>query len=82
MMWYAYRLGNWEIAVDAINQRDAAQHIKRAAPGAQFEGEYHPPVAPKWSNYTAMVTEQREKQIRANCARFFADVYDTSDDIS
>lgn len=65
MPWYAYKSGGWYIAVDALNQRDAAQHIKRAAPGATFEGEYHPPPAPKWSNYTAMVTASREEQIHA-----------------
>ena len=64
MSWYAYRLNNWLIAVDAMNQRDAAQHIKRAAPGAVFEGEIRPPSAPSWSVATAMITERREEQIR------------------
>ena len=78
MPWYAYKSGSWNIAVDALNQRDAAQHIKHAAPGATFEGIYQPPTAPKFSNYTAMVTERRDEQIRAAAARFFAGVYSDS----
>lgn len=79
MPWYAYKLGGWEIAVDAMNQRDAAQHIKLAAPGAVFEGIFNPPVAPNWSMRTAMVTERRDEQIHARCAKFFADLeVDTS----
>jgi hypothetical protein len=54
-----------------MNLRDAAQHIKHAAPGAKFEGELHPPTAPNWSMATAMVTERRDEQIRARCAEFF-----------
>ena len=70
MPWYAYKRGGWQIAVDAINQRDAAQHIKHAAPGAEYQGEFTPPsmTSGKTSMATAMVTERREAEIRAHYA--------------
>jgi hypothetical protein len=71
MPWYSYKLGGWQIAVDAINRQDAAQHIKRAAPGAEYQSEFNPPhMVNTWSMATAMVTERRDAEIRANCAKF------------
>jgi len=43
MPWYAFECNYWQIAVDAVNRRDAQQHIKHAAPGAKFRGEFTPP---------------------------------------
>jgi hypothetical protein len=70
MPWYAYRHGGWQIAVDAINQRDAAQHIKSAATGAEYQGEFVPPrmSSGTMSLATAMVTARREVEIRENNA--------------
>jgi hypothetical protein len=61
MPWYAYKRGGWEIAVDAVSQHDAAQHIKRAASGAEYQGEFSPPHA--YTTMTAMVTARREQAI-------------------
>ena len=66
MSWYSYKRGGWQIAVDAINQRDAAQHIKHAAGGAEYQGEFIPPSMNNPSIATAMVTERREAEIRAH----------------
>jgi transcriptional regulator of nitric oxide reductase len=67
MPWYSYKRGGWDIAVDAINQRDAAQHIKTQAPGAVFRGQITPPTWNSPSMATAMVTARRDNQIRAAC---------------
>ena len=65
MTWYAYKRGGWQIAVDAINQHDAAQYIKRAAPGAEYQGEFTPPSMAHPSMATAMVTPKWDAEIRA-----------------
>ena len=62
MPWYSYKRGGWEIAVDAINQRDAAQHIERNAYGAEYQGEFTPPTR-TYSMATAMTTARRQEQI-------------------
>ena len=70
MPWYAYHRGGWQIAVHAINQRDAAQHIKRSAPGATFDGEMF--SLPTWNNpspATAMITERVQEIIHAQVMR-------------
>ena len=65
MPWFQYKLGHWVIAVDAINQRDAARFIRQAAPGASYEGRMFPPPASskEWSNATAMITGRRQQQV-------------------
>ena len=63
MPWYSYKRGGWEIAVDAMSQRDAAQHIKIHAPGAVFQGEFTPPSMMHPSMATAMVTARRQEEI-------------------
>jgi hypothetical protein len=66
MTWYSYKRGGWQIAVDAINQKDAAQHIKQHAPGAEYQGEiWILPTMENPSMATAMVTLRREEEIRA-----------------
>ena len=65
MPWYWYKRGGWEIAVDAVSQRDAAQHIARHAPGAEYHGQYTPPTMQNPSIATAMVTAKRDEQIRS-----------------
>ncbi|MBC8508880.1 MAG: hypothetical protein H8D34_28830 [Chloroflexi bacterium] len=71
MPWYSYKSGGWQIAVDAINQRDAAQHIKIIAPGAKYMGEFTPPrmTSGAISMATATATERREAEIRAHYAQ-------------
>lgn len=70
MPWFLYKLGAWEIAVDAINQQDAAQHIKRHAPGAEYQGPFTPPSMARPSSATAMTTARRQAQIESNNARW------------
>jgi hypothetical protein len=69
LSWYSYKRGGWQIAVDAINQHDAAQHIKHAAPGAEYQGEFSPPSMNFPSIATAMVTARRDEEIRAHCEK-------------
>lgn len=63
--WYWYKLGGWEIAVCAINKRDADAHIKRRAYGAEYRGSYPPPTMAHPSTATAMVTPRMDEQVRA-----------------
>lgn len=63
MPWYWYHSGAWQIAVDAVNRRDANGYVRRYAPGATYDGEYRPPTAPNWSTATAMTTERRQVEI-------------------
>ena len=65
MPWYSYSRGGWQIAVDALNQHDAAQHIRRVAPGAVYQGKLNPPSMKNPSLATAMVTPDRDRQITA-----------------
>jgi hypothetical protein len=70
MPWYAYHRGGWQIAVNATSQRDAAQHIKRSAPGATFDGEMF--TLPTWDNpsmATAMITAKMQEIISAEFRR-------------
>lgn len=71
MPWYAYKRGGWEIAVDAVSQHDAAQHIKRNAFGAVFQGEFTP--SHSLNTMTAMVTPKREEIIRAAIEKEYQD---------
>ena len=66
MPWYSYKRGGWQIAIDALNQRDAAQHIKRVAPGAIYQGKLNPPSMKNASLATAIVTPARDVEIREN----------------
>jgi hypothetical protein len=63
MSWYSYKCGGWQIAVDAINQRDAAEHIKIYAPEAVYQGEFNPPSMANPSTATAMTTARRQEII-------------------
>ena len=63
--WYSYQLGGWQIAVDATGQHDAAQHIKRNAPGAEYHGKMNPPSMLNPSTATAMTTPARQEEISA-----------------
>jgi hypothetical protein len=73
MPWYSYKLDGWYIAVDAVNQHDAAKHIKSAAPGAEYQGELNPPTMQFASTATAMVTERREEEIRNRARTMYYD---------
>lgn len=68
-VWYWYKLGGWEIAVDAVSRRDADNHIRIHARGAKFQGEAYPPISPNWSTATAMVTTKRQELISATIRR-------------
>ncbi len=68
MAWYSYKRGGWQIAVDAVNQQDAAKHIKLFAPGAEYQGKLNPPSMEYPSMATAMTTPARQEQI-TNAAR-------------
>jgi hypothetical protein len=63
MTWHWYTRGGWQIAVDAVSKQDAAEHIKRHAPGAEYRGEYPPPSMASPSIATAMTTAKRQEQI-------------------
>lgn len=64
MPWYAYKLGGWEIAVDAVSKFDAAQHIRINAPGAEYVGEFTPGnIINGFSIATAMTTAKRQEEI-------------------
>lgn len=63
MTWYSYKRAGWEIAVDATSKQDAAEHIKRHAPGAVYQGELTPPSMMFPSVATAMTTAKRQEQI-------------------
>ena len=65
MPWYSYERNGWLIAVDAISQHDAAKFIKVAVPGAQYQGVLNPPLMKSASMATAMVTPERDAQIRS-----------------
>lgn len=60
--WYWYQRGGWQIAVDATSKHDADEHIKQQAPGAEYQGNYTPPVT-TWSSATAMTTNKRQAEI-------------------
>lgn len=63
MPWFHYQRGGWEIAVDAVSQRDAAEHIKRQSPEAEYLGEWQPSTTGAYSTATAMTTAKRQDQI-------------------
>lgn len=67
MSWYFYKRGGWEIAVNAVNKRDAAEHIKRSAPGAKFQGSWEP--LRTYSTVTAMVTWKKQQEIHDELER-------------
>jgi hypothetical protein len=58
--WFWYKRGYWEMAVNAINRKDANEHIKVSAPGAVFTGEHQLSVT---TMATGMVTAKRQAQI-------------------
>lgn len=66
--WYWYKLGYWEMAVNAVSKKDADEHIKSSAPGAKYNGNFEP------SRYntgtaTGMVTEKMQAVIHEQVER-------------
>ena len=69
MPYYWYKLGGWEMCVDAVSRQDANQHIKTHAYGAKFQGEYDPPQMAghgQLSTATGMITAKRQEIISAS----------------
>ena len=65
MPWYLFSRAGWQIAVDALHQVDALQHIKLHATGAEFKGQFNPPGMSSPSMATAMTTARRQAEIES-----------------
>ena len=64
-MYYLYKRGGWNIAVDATSHQDAAQTIKLHAMGAQFIGTDARCEGKGYEMFTAFITPKRQEQVRA-----------------
>ena len=64
-MYYLYKRGGWNIAVDATSHQDAAQMIKRHATGAQFVGTDAGCEGKGYEMFSAFITPKRQEIISA-----------------
>lgn len=74
MPWYSYHRGGWQIAVDAMNQRDAAKFMAREVPDAVYDGPYDPPTTGPYSVATAFVTPRRQEIISAKVRKMLQEL--------
>ena len=62
MPWYLYQRGGWQLAILAINRKDADVYAKRDDPRLKFVSEYTPAHTQNFNTVTAAVTpEWKEK---------------------